>query len=111
MGFTQVGFIYRKAEVFLSLMGSLLGMKCVLGKASLRVRIRTTLGQPYYEEFQATHVNISSQVALVLKNLLANARDPRDEGSIPGSGRSPGEGNSKPLQYCCLENPTDRGAW
>ena len=32
-------------------------------------------------------------------------------GSIPGSGRSPGEGNGKPLQYSCLENPMDRGAW
>ena len=32
-------------------------------------------------------------------------------GSIPGSGRSPGEGNGNPLQYYCLENPTDKGAW
>ena len=35
----------------------------------------------------------------------------RDSGSIPGSGRSPGEGNDNPLQYACLGNPTDRGAW
>ena len=34
-----------------------------------------------------------------------------DLGSIPGSGRSPGEGNGNPLQYSCLENPIDRGAW
>ena len=34
-----------------------------------------------------------------------------DLGSIPGSGRFPGGGNGNPLQYCCLENPTDRGAW
>ena len=34
-----------------------------------------------------------------------------DLGLIPGSGRSPGEGNGNPLQYYCLENPTDRGAW
>ena len=34
-----------------------------------------------------------------------------DLGSIPGSGRSPGEGNGNPLQYSCLENPVDRGAW
>ena len=34
-----------------------------------------------------------------------------DLGSIPGSGRSPGEGNGYPLQYCCLENPMDEGAW
>ena len=37
-----------------------------------------------------------------------NAGDP---GSSPGLGRSPGEGNGNPLQYYCLENPTDRGAW
>ena len=46
-----------------------------------------------------------------LKNLPANARDTGDAGSIPGSGRSPGEGNGHPLQYSCLENPTGRGAW
>ena len=34
-----------------------------------------------------------------------------DQGSIPGSERSPGEGNGNPLQYSCLENPTDRGTW
>ena len=34
-----------------------------------------------------------------------------DEDSIPGSGRSPGEGNGSPLRYSCLENPMDRGAW
>ena len=44
----------------------------------------------------------------VVKNLPANAGD---AGSIPGSGRSPGEGNGNPLQDSCLENPTDRGAW
>ena len=41
----------------------------------------------------------------------ANAGDVRDPGSIPGSERSPGRGPGNPLQYCCLENPTDRGAW
>ena len=40
-----------------------------------------------------------------------SANNPRDLGSIPGSGRSPGEGNGYPLQYSCLENPMDRGAW
>ena len=48
---------------------------------------------------------------LVIKNLPANAEDIQDVGSIPGSGRSPGEGNDSPLQYSCLENPMDRGAW
>ena len=41
----------------------------------------------------------------------ANAGDVRDAGSIPGSGRSPGEGNGNPLQCSCLENSMDRGAW
>ena len=41
----------------------------------------------------------------------ASAYDEGDPGLIPGSGRSPGEGNSNPLQYSCLENPMDRGAW
>ena len=50
-------------------------------------------------------------MALVVKNLPANAGDIRDLGSIPGSGRSPGGGHGNPLQYSCLENPKDRGAW
>ena len=50
-------------------------------------------------------------VVLGVKNLPANARDARDTGSIPGLGRSPGGGHSNPLQYSCLENPEDRGAW
>ena len=41
----------------------------------------------------------------------ASARNAGDPGSIPGLGRSPGEGNGTPLQYSCLENPMDRGAW
>ena len=52
-----------------------------------------------------------SQVALVVKNLPTNAGGIRGTGSIPGSGRSPGEENGNPLQYSCLENPVDRGAW
>ena len=47
----------------------------------------------------------------VVKNLPAHAGDRRDARWIPGSGRSPGEGNGNPLQYSCLENPMDRGAW
>ena len=47
----------------------------------------------------------------VVKNVLANAEDAGDSGSIPGSGRSPRGGNENPLQYSCLENPIDRRAW
>ena len=50
-------------------------------------------------------------MALVVKKLPANAGDIRDEGSVPGSERSPEGGNGNPLQYSCLENPMDRGAW
>ena len=49
-------------------------------------------------------------MVLVVKNLHANERDIREVGSIPGSGRSPGEGNGNLLQYSCLENPMDRRA-
>ena len=49
-------------------------------------------------------------MALVVKN-PANAADVRDTSSIPEPGRSPGGGHGNPLQYSCLENPMDRGAW
>ena len=55
--------------------------------------------------------NRASQGVLVVKNPRVNAGDIRDMGSIPGLGRSPGEGNGKPLQYSCLGNPMDRAAW
>ena len=47
----------------------------------------------------------------VVKNPSVNAGETGDTGLIPGSGRSPGEGHGNPLQYPCLENPMDRGAW
>ena len=47
----------------------------------------------------------------MVKNPSANAGDAGDTGSIPGQGRSPGGGNGNPLQYSCLRNPKDRGAW
>ena len=53
----------------------------------------------------------AAQVVLVVKNPRANARDIRDVGLIPGSGRSPGGRHDDPLQYSCLGNPLDRGAW
>ena len=47
----------------------------------------------------------------MVKNLPANTEDIKDAGSIPGLGRSSGEGNGNPPQYSCLENPMDREAW
>ena len=54
--------------------------------------------------------NGASQVALVVKNLFANAGDVRDVSSIPGLGRSPGAGHGNPLQFSCLGESHDRGA-
>ena len=49
--------------------------------------------------------------SLAVKNPPANAEAAGDTGSIPGVGRSPGEGNGNPLQYTCLGNPIHRGGW
>ena len=56
-----------------------------------------------------THSYGASQVVVEVKNLSASARNVRDTDSISGLGRSPGGGRGNPLQYSCLENPTDRG--
>ena len=53
----------------------------------------------------------ASQVVLVVRNPPAKEGDAGDVGSVPGSGRSPGEGNGNPLQYSFLGNPMDRRAW
>ena len=57
------------------------------------------------------YISGASQVAPVVRNSPANAAGVRDSGLIPGSGRSPGGGHGNPLQYSCLENLMDRGAW
>ena len=54
---------------------------------------------------------MASQIVLVVKSPPASAGDRRVAGSIPGLGRSPGEGNGNPLQFSCLENSMDGGAW
>ena len=53
----------------------------------------------------------ASPVVLVVENLPAIQETRQDSGSIPGLGRSPAEGNGSPLQYSCLENAMDKGAW
>ena len=53
----------------------------------------------------------ASQVVRVVKNTPANVGEVRDSGLIPGLGRSPGGGHDNPLQYSCLDNPMDGGAW
>ena len=68
------------------------------------------LGLGFYHRSQ-NDIRGTSQVALMVKNLLANERDVRKAHLIPGSGRSPGERHGNPFQYSGLENPLDRGAW
>ena len=57
------------------------------------------------------NLNSDSSSGSVVKNPPANAGDAGGVGSVPGAGRSPGEGNGYPLQYSCLENSMDRTAW
>ena len=66
---------------------------------------------PLFKNLAVLSLNWASQLVLVVTNPPANAEDRRDEGSIPGLGRSPGEGNGNPFQYSCLEHPMDKGAW
>ena len=61
-------------------------------------------------ELAVSSLLLDSQLALVVKNPLANSGDIKDMGLIPGSGRSPGRGHGNPLQDSCLENPMNRGA-
>ena len=68
----------------------------------------TIIITPIY--YHSSNIRHTSHVVLLIKKLPANAGDIRDTGSIPGFGRSPGEGHGNPLQYSCLENPQDRGA-
>ena len=62
-------------------------------------------------EKEKNHSTLVLRVMLVVKNLPANAGDLRDVGSIPGSGISPKGGHGHPLEYPCLQNSMDRGAW
>ena len=56
-------------------------------------------------------IHLISVTSLVAQMVKSSAYNVGDLGSIPGLGRSPGEGNGNPLQHSCLENPMDRGAW
>ena len=63
------------------------------------------------KKYEWSVVSHGDLIALLVKNPAANAEDLRDVGSIPESGRLPGGGYGNPLQYSCLENPMDLGAW
>ena len=92
------------------------GYSVTKGRLSLRfASSRVTMRK--WEEFEEAHLCVphlkewASQMMLEVKNLPAGAGDVRDTGSIPGLGRSPGEGRGNPLHYSCLEKPMGRGAW
>ena len=70
-----------------------------------------TNGRHWYHVFRRHGTSRGFPGGSVVKNAPINARDTGDVSSTPESGRSPGEGNGNPLQYSCLENPMDRGAW
>ena len=78
-----------------------------LKRLSSRSSSRTELSKTWWQ----FRVQWTSQVALVVKNPPTNSGDTRDVGWIPGSGRSPAEGNGNPLQLSCLGNSLDRGTW
>ena len=89
---------------------SFLFLKNLLG---LEAKPRT-----FQQTFSSTHKFVRILLLSCLKDLVSGSSDGKataynagDLGSIPGSGRSPGEGNGNPLQYSCLENPMDGGAW
>ena len=67
--------------------------------------------QPYSKFSQEINTGRSSLRVGKKDVVLASAYNVGDLGSIPGPGRSPGEGNGNPFQYSCLENPTDGGSW
>ena len=69
------------------------------------------LGKKRSQCFGYIRIYMAFQVVLVVKNLLASAGDMKVAGSIPVSERSPGGGRGNPLQYSCLKNAMDRGAW
>ena len=64
-----------------------------------------------FSEMSITILSLAFLGGAAVKNLPANAEDTRNVGLIPGLGRSRGVGNGNPLQYSCLENSMDRGAW
>ena len=79
----------------------------------MRMQSGTTTFEKWFDSFlrRKTYTSYMTHPKLGGSNDKESACSAGDPGSIPGSGRSPGEGNGNPLQHTCLENPADRGAW
>ena len=101
--FLSSGFAYSRTVHYISFKINILN----IGKSQGPIPIFSR-GLPYPPACVFTFLG---EGLLVVKNPPANAGDGTDVGLIPGSGRSPGGGHGNPLQYSCLENPMDRGAW
>ena len=86
-----------------------LGWGC-LWSSNTRMKL-TTVYTRYIYSIYSVCVFVYMHIFTVVKNLPANTEDAGDTVSIPGSGRSPGVENGNPLQYSCLGNPMNRGAW
>ena len=82
-----------------------------VGALPAEVRPGKGLPLPCSKDFPRHRKTMGFPGGTALKNPSANAGEARDAGSFPGLERTPGEGNGNPLQYSCLENPMDRGAW
>ena len=78
----------------------------------LELRIQSfAFFQCHFMKYELQRESVGFPGGAVVKHPPASAGDAKDVGLIPGSGRSPGVGNGNPLQYSCLENSMDRGAW
>ena len=87
-------------------------------KSKLALSLSLSFGSEILSSFKSQNASFASSVYFLGfpggslgKESTCNAGDTRDTGSIPGSGRSPGVENGNPLQYSCLGNSMDRGAW
>ena len=105
--FYRHDFCHHSKETILMSLNSTVGFSCIW-----HVPVRCTFIHSFHKPNVfirlLLYVRLGFPGGSVVKNLPANAGD---AGSILGLGRSPGEGSGNPLQYSCLENPMDRGAW
>ena len=87
-------------------------LDCFVGHSVTKTEERESCSRPHEWAYSILACQVTGfLVAPVVKNLPASAGVLRDSGSIPGSGRFPGGEHGNPLQYSCLENPMDGGAW
>jgi len=113
----MIGLVNAESTIFILKITELNLQLCDLPREAQAVTVHSIIGirstfgscnSPLFRKWGQIRFGWTSLVAQTVK---ASAYNVGDLGSIPGLGRSPGEGNGNPLQYSCLENPMDRGAW